>query len=117
MPTSPPSVLFPPPPVTDSASLCAALQDLGVASLADVDATVMDRHAWERLSALVSFAPLDALPLHRRTISRATTLGYNQIGQVREAPFDQLVQEFGRIEATDMLKVLIAHGLRAGPTA
>ena len=46
---------------------------------------------YARLLSLADQAPLDCLPLTSRTLSCAKTLGYNQIGQIRNTPPSRLL--------------------------
>lgn len=76
---------------------------------------VVSSSVYARLLTLADQAPLDGLPLTRRTLERARTLGYNQIGQVRNAPAGRLADDFGNQYADELLQALFVHGLRPPP--
>jgi len=68
-----------------------------------------------RLAAIADTAPIGALGLDKRTLSRATTLGYNQIGHIHNASATQLLADFGADGMHDILRALRANGLSDGP--
>jgi len=67
---------------------------------------------YARLLSLADQAPLECLPLAARTLSRARTLGYNQIGQVRATPCTRLSADFGADRAQELQQALDDFGLR-----
>ncbi|MFT7724139.1 MAG: hypothetical protein QM788_15125 [Roseateles sp.] len=67
---------------------------------------------YARLLSLADQAPLDALALNERTLARAKTLGYNLIGQVRNAPASRLRADLGAERAEELHRVLLEYGLR-----
>lgn len=73
---------------------------------------VVSAGIYARVLSLADQAPLECLVLPERTLSRATTLGYNHIGQVRQATFDRLVGDFGAEHAAELMRALQAFGLR-----
>ena len=73
---------------------------------------VVSSSVYARLLSLADQAPLDALPVAPRTLDRAKTLGYNQIGQVRCTTANRLVADFGVEHADELLRALYAFGLR-----
>jgi hypothetical protein len=73
---------------------------------------VVSASAYAGLLSLADQAPLDALPLAARTLDRAKTLGYNQIGQVRCTTANRLVADFGIEHADELLRALYAFGLK-----
>lgn len=73
---------------------------------------VVSAGMYARLLSLADQAPLDELPLAPRTLARAKTMGYNQIGQVRCTSADRLVADFGLEHADELLRALYAFGLR-----
>jgi hypothetical protein len=73
---------------------------------------VVSASSYARLLSLADQAPLEGLQLAPRTLDRAKTLGYNQIGQVRSASANRLVADFGVEHADELLRALFAFGLR-----
>lgn len=73
---------------------------------------VVSASAYAGLLSLADQAPLDGLPLAPRTLARAKTLGYNQIGQVRTTSANRLVADFGVEHADELLRALFVFGLR-----
>jgi hypothetical protein len=67
-----------------------------------------------RLTAIADTAPIGALGLDARTLSRALTLGYNQIGHIHLAPEAQLLADFGADGLHEILRALRATGLQDG---
>lgn len=76
---------------------------------------VVSASSYARLLSLADQAPLEGLQLAPRTLDRAKTLGYNQIGQVRSASANRLVADFGIEHADELLRALFAFGLRQQP--
>ena len=72
---------------------------------------------YARLLSLADQAPLDCLPLTSRTLNRAKTLGYNQIGQIRSTPADRLVDDLGEDRAEELHRALYDFGMRQMGTA
>jgi hypothetical protein len=64
------------------------------------------------LVSLADQAPLDCLPLSARTLERARTLGYNQIGQIRNTPPDRLLADLGVERAEELRLALHDFGMR-----
>ena len=64
------------------------------------------------LLSLADQAPLDCLPLSARTLERARTLGYNQIGQIRNTPPDRLLADLGAERAEELRLALHDFGMR-----
>jgi nucleotidyltransferase/DNA polymerase involved in DNA repair len=64
------------------------------------------------LVSLADQAPLDCLPLSARTLERARTLGYNQIGQIRNTPPDRLLADLGAERAEELRLALHDFGMR-----
>lgn len=73
---------------------------------------IVPASVYSRLLSLADQAPLDGLPLAPRTLARAKTMGYNQIGQVRCTTANRLVADFGVEHADELLRALYAFGLR-----
>lgn len=73
---------------------------------------VVSSSVYARLLSLADQAPLDGLPLAQRTLERARTLGYNQIGQIHNASASRLIADFGSEQANELLQALFAFGLR-----
>ena len=67
--------------------------------------------AYDRLLGLVDQAPLEGLALTGRTLTRAKTLGYTQVGQVRCTTVNRLVADLGVEPADELLRALFAFGL------
>jgi len=67
---------------------------------------------YARLLSLADQAPLDCLPLTSRTLDRAKTLGYNQIGQIRTTPTSRLVGDLGEERAEELQRALHDFGMR-----
>jgi hypothetical protein len=76
---------------------------------------VVSASSYARLLSLADQAPLEGLQLAPRTLDRAKTLGYNQIGQVRSVSANRLVADFGVEHADELLRALFAFGLRQQP--
>ncbi len=72
---------------------------------------------YARLLSLADQAPLECLPLTARTLDRAKTLGYNQIGQVRSAPASRLIGDLGEDRAEELRRALYDFGMRQPGTA
>jgi len=83
----------------------------GMEPLADAK-LIVSASSYARLLGLADQAPLEGLQLAPRTLDRAKTLGYNQIGQVRSASANRLVADFGVEHADELLRALFAFGLR-----
>lgn len=64
------------------------------------------------LLSLADQAPVECLPLTPHTLSRAKTLGYNQIGQVRTTPTGRLEEDLGIDRARELQRVLQNFGMR-----
>lgn len=73
---------------------------------------VVSASVYARLLSLADQAPLENLPLDPRTLARARTMGYNQIGQVRCTTANRLVADFGVEHADELLRALYAFGLK-----
>lgn len=67
---------------------------------------------YSRLMSLADEAPIDCLPLTSRTLAQAKTLGYNQIGQIRNAPASRLLADLGVERAEEFKRALYDFGLR-----
>lgn len=67
---------------------------------------------YARLLSLADQAPLDCLPLTARTLDRAKTLGYNQIGQIRNTPASRLLADLGEDRAQELQRALHDFGMR-----
>ena len=67
---------------------------------------------YARLLSLADQAPLDCLPLTSRTLSCAKTLGYNQIGQIRNTPPSRLLADLGEDRAEELRRALYDFGMR-----
>jgi len=67
---------------------------------------------YARLLSLADQAPLECLPLSSRTLDRAKTLGYNQIGQIRGTPTSRLVGDLGAERAEELQRALYDFGMR-----
>jgi hypothetical protein len=67
---------------------------------------------YARLLSLADQAPLDCLPLTPRTLDRAKTLGYNQIGQIRNTPPSRLLADLGEDRAQELQRALHDFGMR-----
>lgn len=67
---------------------------------------------YARLLSLADQAPLDCLPLTERTLERAKTLGYNQIGQIRSTPMQRLLSDLGEDRAGELKRALYDFGMR-----
>ena len=72
---------------------------------------------YARLLSLADQAPLDCLPLTARTLDRAKTLGYNQIGQIRTTSNSRLVGDLGEERAEELQRALYDFGMRQASTA
>jgi DNA-directed RNA polymerase alpha subunit len=64
------------------------------------------------LLSLADQAPLDCLPLSARTLECAKTLGYNQIGQIRNTPRSRLLADLGEERAEELSLALHDFGMR-----
>ncbi|KQY82372.1 MULTISPECIES: hypothetical protein [Roseateles] len=64
------------------------------------------------LLSLADQAPLDCLPLSARTLESARTLGYNQIGQIRNTPAHRLLVDLGAERAEELQRALHDFGMR-----
>lgn len=73
---------------------------------------VVSASVYARLLSLADQAPLENLPLDPRTLARARTMGYNQIGQIRCTTANRLVADFGVQHADELLRALYAFGLK-----
>lgn len=67
---------------------------------------------YARLLGLADQAPLECLQLTSRTLSRAKTLGYNRIGQVRNTPAGHLEADLGAERAEELQRALYDFGMR-----
>lgn len=67
---------------------------------------------YARLLSLADQAPLDCLPLTSSTLSCAKTLGYNQIGQIRNTPPGRLLADLGADRAEELRRALYDFGMR-----
>lgn len=67
---------------------------------------------YAKLLSLADQAPLDCLPLTQRTLARAKTLGYNQIGQIRRASAQRLLADLGEDRAEELRRALYDFGMR-----
>lgn len=67
---------------------------------------------YARLLSLADQAPLDCLPLTERTLARAKTLGYCQIGQIRNTPTSRLLADLGEERADELQRALYDFGMR-----
>lgn len=67
---------------------------------------------YARLLSLADQAPLECLSLTTRTLSRAKTLGYNQIGQIRCTPTNRLLADLGEERADELKRALDDFGIR-----
>lgn len=67
---------------------------------------------YARLLSLADQAPLECLPLTSRTLDRAKTLGYNQIGQIRGTSNSRLVGDLGKERAEELQRALHDYGMR-----
>jgi hypothetical protein len=65
-----------------------------------------------RLLSLADQAPLEGLALTERTLARAKTLGYNQIGQIRNTSPGRLLADLGEERADELLQALQDFGMR-----
>jgi len=81
------------------------------------DTVSISPETYARLLSLADQAPLDCLPLTSRTLNRAKTLGYNQIGQIRSTPADRLVDDLGEDRAEELHRALYDFGMRQMGTA
>lgn len=91
---------------------------LTASALPGLDDTVsISSETYARLLSLADQAPLDCLPLTERTLERAKTLGYNQIGQIRLTPASRLVGDLGEDRAEELHRALDDFGMRQTSTA
>lgn len=67
---------------------------------------------YARLLSLADQAPLECLPLTSRTLVRAKTLGYHQIGQIRSTPTHRLVEDMGEERTEELTRALYDFGMR-----
>lgn len=67
---------------------------------------------YARLLGLADQAPLECLPIASRTLAKAKTLGYNQIGQIRNTPPNRLVSDLGEERAEELQRALHDYGIR-----
>lgn len=81
------------------------------------DTVSISPETYARLLSLADQAPLDCLPLTSRTLDRAKTLGYNQIGQIRSTPANRLVGDLGEERAEELHRALYDFGMRQMGTA
>ncbi|RZL38577.1 MAG: hypothetical protein EOP35_05410 [Rubrivivax sp.] len=72
---------------------------------------------YARLLGLADQAPIECLQLSSRTLSRAKTLGYNQIGQIRSTPTSRLIGDLGEDRAEELHRALFDFGMRQPGTA
>jgi hypothetical protein len=77
-----------------------------------VDTVSISSETYARLLSLADQAPLECLPLTSRTLDRAKTLGYNQIGQIRSTPTSRLVGDLGEERAQELHRALYDFGMR-----
>lgn len=78
---------------------------------------IVSASAYAGLLSLADQAPLEGLPLAARTLARAQTLGYNQVGQIRTTSANRLVADFGVEHADELLRALFVFGLRQQESA
>ncbi|MFG6487738.1 hypothetical protein ACG04R_13730 [Roseateles sp. BYS78W] len=76
------------------------------------DTVSISSETYARLLSLADQAPLECLPLTSRTLDRAKTLGYNQIGQIRTTPTSRLVGDLGEERAEELQRALHDFGMR-----
>lgn len=76
------------------------------------DTVSISSETYARLLSLADQAPLECLPLTSRTLSRAKTLGYNQIGQIRSTSTSRLVGDLGEDRAKELQRALHDYGMR-----
>lgn len=67
---------------------------------------------YARLLSLADQAPLECLPLTPRTLARAKTFGYNQIGQIRDTAKARLFADLGEDRAEELQRALFDFGMR-----
>ena len=67
---------------------------------------------YARLLSLADQAPLECLSLTPRTLASAKTLGYNQIGQIRDTPSARLFADLGEERAEELQRALHDFGMR-----
>ena len=67
---------------------------------------------YARLLSLADQAPLECLPLTPRTLAKARTFGYNQIGQIRDTPNARLFADLGEDRAEELQRALYDFGMR-----
>lgn len=68
---------------------------------------------YARLLSLADQAPLECLPLTPRTLARAKTFGYNQIGQIRDTAQARLFADLGEDRAVELQRALHDFGMRS----
>lgn len=89
------------------------LQSASLSPLASSTGTVsISAETYARLVSLADQAPLECLPLTARTLARAKTLGYNQIGQIRSTPTIRLLADLGEERAEELKRALYDFGMR-----
>lgn len=76
------------------------------------DTVSISSETYARLLSLADQAPLDCLPLTSRTLAKAKTLGYNQIGQIRSTPASRLLADLGEERADELRRALYDFGMR-----
>ena len=76
------------------------------------DTVSISSETYARLLSLADQAPLECLPLTSRTLARAKTLGYNQIGQIRSTPTSRLIGDLGEERAEELQRALHDFGMR-----
>jgi hypothetical protein len=81
------------------------------------DTVSISSETYARLMSLADQAPLECLPLTSRTLARAKTLGYNQIGQIRTTPTSRLIGDLGEERAEELHRALYDFGMRQVGTA
>lgn len=75
-------------------------------------AVSISAETYARLLSLADQAPLDSLPISARTLAHARTLGYNQIGQIRNTPTSRLLADLGEERAEELKQALHDFGMR-----
>lgn len=101
--------------ITSSASLAYPIRPVHPAVTSTPAGAVLvsiSAQTYARLLSLADQAPLDCLPLTSRTLARAKTLGYNQIGQIRGTPMDRLLADLGEDRADELKRALYDFGMR-----
>lgn len=72
----------------------------------------ISEQTFARLLSLADQAPLECLALSPRTLASAKTLGYNQIGQIRNTPISRLLGDLGEERADELQRALLDYGMR-----